>query len=81
MDCASLAELCSFQHAHSNGWYRTKHQVDMITISIPDDPSGLWENRSLCSRGFPVLPSAHLPPRTVGICISGTWPDLGGSER
>lgn len=36
-------ELCSFKHAHSNGWYRTSHQLDTITIAIPDDPSGLWE--------------------------------------
>ena len=62
MDCASLAELCSFQHAHSNGWYRTKHQVDTITISIPDDPSGLWENRALCSRGWPAGPAPSRVP-------------------
>ena len=37
------AELCSFKHAHSSGWYRTQHQLDTITIAIPDDPSGLWE--------------------------------------
>ncbi len=45
-DGPSRAELCSFQHAHSNGWYRTKHRVDTLTITIPDDISGLWENRS-----------------------------------
>lgn len=41
-DGASQAELCTFKHAHSNGWYRTRHQVDTITIAVPDDPSGLW---------------------------------------
>jgi hypothetical protein len=45
-DGASLAELCSFRHAHPNGWYRTRHQIDTITIWIPDDPSGLWESKS-----------------------------------
>lgn len=42
--CSSVGpdELCSFKHAHSNGWYRTGHQLDTITIAIPDDPSGLW---------------------------------------
>lgn len=43
---ANLTELCPFRHAHSNGWYRTRHQTDTITISIPDDPSGLWESKS-----------------------------------
>ncbi|HEY1701144.1 MAG TPA: hypothetical protein VGG75_15680 [Trebonia sp.] len=42
-DGGSLDELCSFRHAHSSGWYRTKHDLDTITIAIPDDPSGLWE--------------------------------------
>ena len=45
-DGASLAELCRFRHAHPNGWYRTRHQIDTITISIPDDLSGLREGRS-----------------------------------
>lgn len=45
-DGVNLAELCPFRHAHSNGWYRTKHQLDTITISIPDDPGGLWESKS-----------------------------------
>lgn len=40
---AGPEELCSFKHAHSNGWYRTGHQLDTITIAIPDDPSGLWD--------------------------------------
>lgn len=36
------AELCSFKHEHANGWYRTTHEVDTVSIAIPDDPSGLW---------------------------------------
>lgn len=43
---AGLAELCSFRHAHSHGWYRTRHHLDTITVSIPDDPSGLWGSKS-----------------------------------
>lgn len=45
-DGAHSSELCPHRHAHSSGWYRTKHLVDTITISIPDDPSGLWESKS-----------------------------------
>jgi hypothetical protein len=45
-DGASLAELCPFRHANPTGWYRTKHQWDTITITIPDDPSGLWQSKS-----------------------------------
>lgn len=45
-DGVNLAELCPFQHAHSSGWYRTKHQLDTIRISIPDDPGGIWESTS-----------------------------------
>jgi hypothetical protein len=43
-DGARQVELCPFRHAHSTGWYRTGHQIDTITISIPDDPAGLWED-------------------------------------
>jgi hypothetical protein len=44
-DGARPAELCPFQHANPTGWYRTGHQIDAITISVPDDPSGLWESK------------------------------------
>jgi hypothetical protein len=42
-DSARLAELCPFRHAHSTGWYRTGHQIDTITISIPDNARPMGE--------------------------------------
>ena len=45
-DDAGLAGLCQFRHANPTGWYRTSHQLDTITISVPDDPSGLWPAKS-----------------------------------
>jgi hypothetical protein len=34
-------ELCPFRHPNPTGWYRTRHLVSEVMVSIPDDLSDL----------------------------------------